>query len=169
MRWLRFSLLLIVFSLAAVRFPAALTASGWTPLWLFLPALLFGFVSTPPTAALGAWCFGAMAGLLSIEPFGVSAFLYALVAFLTARVRGHVFSEHPLTQVFGAFLLALFVLFVELTRIEFSDPALAFWSAVPTALLVAAMTGLVFPLLFKLSKRYGLLAGFTEEQSRVRA
>ncbi len=169
MRWLRLIFLVLIFALVAVRFPPGLVQRGLTPFWLLLPALLFGFVSPPGTAALAGWCFGAVAGLLSIEPFGVSAFLYAAAAWLISRVRGSFFSDHPVTQGVTAFLLTLLVGMLELLRIEFSAPALSFWAAFSNLLLMALLTGAAFPLLFAAESRMGLLKGFREGESRVRS
>ena len=169
MRWFRVTLLLILFTLLAVRFPPALVERGLTPFWLLLPALLFGFVGTPGTAALGGWCCGAIVGLLSIEPFGVSAFLYAGAAYFVALARGSFFSEHPVTQGVAAFVLAVVVGFLELLRIEIDTPALGFWVHVPVLLLMAAITGALYPVLHAVEQRTGILKGFREGERRVRA
>lgn len=168
MRWFRVILLLLLFTLVTVRFPPGLVAKGLTPFWLLLPALLFGFVSPPGTAALAGWCCGALVGLCSVEPFGVTAFLYALAAWFVSHVRGSFFSDHPVTQGVTAFVLALLVGVAMLLRIEIATPALAFWSGFARLLLIALLTGVVFPVLCSADRRVGLLAGFREGESRVR-
>ncbi len=169
MRFVRVILLLLLFTLVTVRFPPGLVERGLTPLWLFLPALLFGFVSPPGTAALFGWSCGALFGVFSIEPFGVTAFLYAVAAWFIAHVRGSFFSDHPVTQGLTAFVFSLLVGSFELLRIEISSPALAFWPNFSRLLLMAVLTGAVFPVLWSAERRAGLLAGFREVESRVRA
>jgi rod shape-determining protein MreD len=169
MRWFRLIFLMLVFALLAVRFPPGLVARGVTPFWLLLPAILFAFVSRPGTAALAGWCFGAVVGLLSVEPFGVSAFLYAAAAWLISTVRGSFFSDHPVTQGVTAFVFAFLVGVLELLRIEVAAPALAFWPAFSNLLLMALLTGVAFPMLFAVESRLGFLKGFKEGESHVRA
>ncbi|MHC4858933.1 MAG: rod shape-determining protein MreD [Planctomycetota bacterium] len=165
---MRLVLLAILLTLVTVRYPPRLFAAGLGPLWLFLPGLLAGLRSKPGTAAAIGWSFGLLLDLLSMEPLGLHAFVFGAAAYVLARARGVMFSDHPTTQGIAAFLLTALVGSFLLLRLEEAG-AFAITAHAPAALLTAAFTGVGFPLLAWVDKKVGLLAGFRERDGGVQA
>ena len=166
MRWVRLSLLFLLLATASLRLPAG---TGLAPFWLFLPVLLFGLRSTPGQAALLGWSFGLAADLLSLEPFGLQAAVFAVAGSLLARLRGHLFSDHAVTQGIIAFAFTLLVLLTLLLRLEFAEPSFALIGRIPRMLLLAAVTGALLPAAMLLDGWIGITRGFREGERRVRA
>jgi len=167
MRWARLLLFVAVLGLAAVRVPAHLTERGLVPCWLFLPALLFGFLAKPGPAVLAAWSLGLATDLLSLEPLGVHAFLFGAAVLLLVRVRGHLYADHGAMQGLLALGLTLAVNLGLLVRLELAEGDLSLAPRIPAVLLLSLITGALVPPLIALDRRIGLLRGFREADRRV--
>ena len=125
MRWIRFLLLGAILALVTVRFPARLTHLGLTPLWLFLPVLLYGLTARPGPAIVLAWLTGLAVDILSLEPLGLHAFLFAVAALLLVKVRGHLFASHPVTQAILGAVATLAISLALILRLNFAEPDLS--------------------------------------------
>jgi rod shape-determining protein MreD len=166
-RWIRFALLAAVAIVAAVRWPPTLTSLGLAPFWPFLPVLVLGLRGRTRPAVFLSWMTGLAVDALSLSPLGLNAFLFGVAALLLVRVRGHLFSAHPLTQTILGGVLTLLVTIALLVRLEIAEPDLDLPGRLPPALLLSLITGAVFPLLAWVDERIGLTTGFREGERRV--
>ena len=162
MRWVGLLLVAALSVTLTVRGPAFLDATGLTPIWLLLPVLLFSMHATPGRAAFCGWGLGLTYDLLSLEPLGWHAFLFAAAALLLARTRRQIFLEHPMTQAIAAFLLSFAVSLLALIRIDVAAPVFRLGAKLPLAFGASVATAAVFPLLCLFEKRAGVFRGFRE-------
>lgn len=167
MRFLRLAILASAAAVASLRYPTGLTSIGLAPDWLLLPALLLALVARRERAVVLAFGFGLVADLLSVEPFGLRAFLFALAGWTVSRVRDELFSDHPLTQAATGFVVALLISLAALVRLEMAEPSLAFLGRLPAAFLSAVLTGMLLPVLAEMDRRLGITRGFRREERRV--
>lgn len=167
MRWLRFTLLAAVLAIATVRYPPGLLAAGLAPVFLLVPALEIGLVAPAGRAAALGWLLGLPLDLLSLEPLGWHAFLFAVVAYGLARLRGAFFADHPVTRAILGAGATFLVLVALLVRLSLAEPGAATVGRLPAALLMSLVTGACVPLFASADRRFGLLRGFTEGARRV--
>jgi len=143
--------------LLAVRYPPELTAAGMGPQWLFLLPLLAGLRAAPGRAALVGWSFGLLADLLSAEPLGLSAFLYGGAAFLLARLKTNLYSDHAVTQGVIAFGLTFLVMLLCMIRVEIVAPSFRLVAHLPAAFFSSLATAVLLPFLVMADGRLDLL------------
>ena len=167
MRWPGLVLLTLLFAVLALRWPPQWTTMGLAPCWLLFPALWFGLYARAGRALAVGWVLGLLADLLSLEPLGVQAFLYAGAALLLARARGFFFRRHPLTQALLALTAAFLVQVLLLLRLNVAEPSLAVLPRLLPALCSAMLYAALFPGLVALERRTGLFRGFREGEVRV--
>jgi rod shape-determining protein MreD len=98
MRWLTFFVLGIVAvsfqTTAAVR----LTLGGVRADFVFILLVHYALHGRDSSGAVAGWILGLMMGLTSLEPPGLVALVYGLMAVLICSLRDLVFTRHPLTH-----------------------------------------------------------------------
>jgi rod shape-determining protein MreD len=100
MRWLTYFILAYLMLGVQLGLSAQAQYHGAGPN-LGLLAVVFISLNAPlDEAFLGSFLLGALQDLVTLEPMGLHAFSYGLVALLVSKLAQVAYREHPLTQFF---------------------------------------------------------------------
>lgn len=165
MRWFPFILLAIAGIVCQTTLVAAIRAHGVGPNVMFILAVYYALWGPWPDAALAAMALGFMTDLYTGSPgrIGLHAFCYGGVAWCIIQVRQVLVRTHPLAQVLivlafgGAVELAVALYHYWIA----SQSGLA--KALGLAVLSAAYTAVLTPVLLWLLCRLGRLTGLTTD------
>jgi len=92
-------------STVAVR----LAPFGWRPDWVLVCVVFYALHAGQAEAALAGCILGALAGVMSLERFGLLALCYGLTALGVGAIRELVFTRHPLTHMSATLAAAALV------------------------------------------------------------
>jgi rod shape-determining protein MreD len=98
MRWLTF----VVLGIVAVSFQTTtavrLTLGGVRADFVFILLVHYALHGRHSSGVVAGWVLGLMMGLTSLEPPGLVALVYGVMALLISSLRDVVFTRHPLTH-----------------------------------------------------------------------
>ncbi len=114
MRWLAYFILAYVILGFQIGLGAHVQYRGAGPNLVLLAVIFISLNAPRDEAMLGSFLLGAMQDLVTVQPMGLYAFSYGLVAMLVSAVGQLAYREHPLTQLFmtlvGGMITAFLVL-----------------------------------------------------------
>lgn len=162
MRWLTFLILAAVTLTLQSTLGVRLALFGARPDWILVVVVFFALHAPHRDAVLGATLIGFGADLMTLEPLGLLALSYGLVAMLVVSVREYLFRNESVTR----FLLTLIVglllrLLWTIYHRAFYDPVASVFGELAIDVLVAAIyTAAWAPpahaLLTRMSRTFGL-------------
>jgi rod shape-determining protein MreD len=100
MRWFAYFILAYVMLGLQLGLGAHMQFRGGAPNLVLLVVVFISLNAPRDEAMLGSLLLGAMQDLVTLEPMGLYALSYGLVAMLISSAGQLTFREHPLTQVF---------------------------------------------------------------------
>src|SRR5580704_2075808 len=100
MRWASYFILAYLILGVQLGMAAHVQYRGSGPNLALLVVVFISLNAPMDEAFLGSFLLGALQDLVTLEPMGLYAFSYGLVALLVARVAQVAHREHPLTQFF---------------------------------------------------------------------
>lgn len=115
MRWFAYFILAYVMLGLQLGLGAHMQYRGTAPNLVLLVVIFLSLNAPRTEAMLGSFLLGAMQDLVTLEPMGLYAFSYGLVAMLVSLVGQLAYREHPLTQFFMTLVgggLTAFVLLI---------------------------------------------------------
>jgi rod shape-determining protein MreD len=100
MRWFAYFILAYVMLGLQLGLGAHMQFRGGSPNLVLLVVVFISLNAPRDEAMLGSLLLGAMQDLVTLEPMGLYALSYGLVAILISSAGQLTFREHPLTQLF---------------------------------------------------------------------
>jgi len=100
MRWFAYFILAYVMLGLQLGLGAHMQYRGTSPNLVLLVVIFLSLNAPRDEAMLGSFLLGAMQDLVTLEPMGLYAFSYGLVAMLVSLVGQLAYREHPLTHFF---------------------------------------------------------------------
>ncbi len=104
MRWFTYFILAYVMLGLQLGLGAHVQFRGGAPNLVLLVVVFISLNSPPDEAMLGSLLLGAMQDLVTLEPMGLFALSYGLIAILISSAGQMTYREHPLTQFFMTLL-----------------------------------------------------------------
>jgi rod shape-determining protein MreD len=104
MRWLSYFILAYIMLGMQLGLGGHLQYRGAGPNLVLLVVVFISLNAPRDEALLGSFLLGAMQDLVTLQPMGLYAFSYGLVAMFISTVAQLAYREHPLTQFFMALM-----------------------------------------------------------------
>jgi rod shape-determining protein MreD len=98
MRWFAYFILAYVMLGLQLGLGAHMQYRGTSPNLVLLVVIFLSLNAPRAEAMLGSFLLGAMQDLVTLEPMGLYAFSYGLVAMIVSVAGQFAYREHPLTQ-----------------------------------------------------------------------
>ncbi len=160
MRWVRYGLILLVFTVLEVTMPALLRPFGAGPDLLVCFALALALHADTWRVFGPIWGIGIARDVMSLGPFGLWAILIGGGGIVLWSAREILFRHHVLTLILTGGTFTFLLGFAALLRLELAGGTPAFGPALGRLLVAALLTGAVTPVVVKGLLRTHMIAGF---------
>ena len=122
---------------------------------LVLLAVIYIAINAPREAALlGAFVMGLMVDLVGLQPLGLYAFGYGLVAMFVVSSQDVVYREHPLTHFTVALVASMLVSTVALVHGWIWGPVMPLGEQFATALYTAILAPIILGILQRMKRAF---------------
>src|SRR5436305_14715969 len=114
MRWLSYFILAYIMLGLQLGIGGYAQYRGAAPNLVLLVVVFISLNAPPEESMLGSFLLGVMQDLVTLQPMGLYAFSYGVVALIVSNVAQLAYREHPLTQFFmtliGGIITAILIL-----------------------------------------------------------